>query len=78
MLEQQAVQLIDALHGQITGSDITGDVSSWHYATWWKRLMSAGDGQDTQIDAATLAAWQAGQHGLNQRLVAHIAASHPG
>jgi hypothetical protein len=62
MLEEQAVQLIDALRGQIAGSDITGDVSSWHYGTWWKRLMSAGDGQDTQIDAATLAGWQAGMH----------------
>lgn len=75
MLEEQAVQLIDALRGQITGSDITGDVSSWHYGTWWKRLMSASDGQDTQIDAATLAGWQAGQHALNQRLIQRIALS---
>ena len=75
MLEKQAMGLIDALRGQIIGSDITGDVSSWHYSTWWKRLMSAGDGQDTQIDVETLAAWQAGQHGLNQRLVQRIAAS---
>lgn len=75
MLEEQAVQLIDALRGQITGSDITGDVSSWQYGTWWKRLMSAGDGQDTQIDAATLAGWQAGQHALNQRLIQRIALS---
>jgi hypothetical protein len=35
--------------------------------------MSAGDGQDTEIDAATLADWQAGQHALNQRLVDRIA-----
>lgn len=75
MQEKQAIKLIDALRGQITGSDITGDVSSWRYATWWKRLMSAGDGQDMQIDAATLADWQAGQHALNQRLVQRIGAS---
>ena len=75
MQEAQAMQLIDALGGQIIGSDITGDVSSWHYATWWKRLMSAGDGQDTAIDASTLTDWQAGQHALNLRLVQHIAAS---
>ena len=37
--------------------------------------MSAGDGQDTAIDASTLADWQAGQHALNLRLVQHIAAS---
>ena len=78
MQESEAMALIDALRGQIRGSDITGDVSSWQYATWWKRLMSAGDGQDTQIDASTLSAWQAGQHGLNQRLVAQIAASRTG
>ena len=75
MQEEQAAQLIDALRGQIIGSDITGDVSSWHYATWWKRLMSAGDGQDTQIGQATLADWQAGQHALNQRLIQRIEAS---
>ncbi|WP_027014359.1 arginase family protein [Comamonas composti] len=73
MQEEQALAIIDALAGQLVGSDITGDVSSWRYATWWKRLMSAGDGQDTQIDAVTLAAWQAGQHALNRRLVECLA-----
>lgn len=72
MREDEAAHIIKALHGQIVASDITGDVSSWRYATWWKRLLSAGDGQDTQIAAATLAAWQAGQHALNARLVARI------
>jgi hypothetical protein len=47
-------------------------VSSWRYATWWKRWMSAGDGQDTQIDAQTLATWQLGQHAFNERLVEHL------
>jgi hypothetical protein len=74
MQEHEAVAIIAALSGQIVGSDITGDVSSWRYGTWWKRLMSAGDGQDTQIDAATLATWQLAQHALNERLLAHIAA----
>ena len=78
MQEAEAMNLIAALRGQIRGSDITGDVSSWHYATWWKRLMSAGDGQDTEINAAELALWQAGQHALNHRLVTQIAASRTG
>lgn len=73
MLESEARRIIEALRGQIVGSDVTGDVSSWRYTTWWKRLLSAGDGQDTEIDAATLAAWQAGQHAFNQRLFAQIA-----
>lgn len=75
MREPEAARIIAALRGRIVGSDITGDVSSWRYATWWKRLLSAGDGQDTEIDAATLVAWQAGQHAFNQRLLAMIAAS---
>lgn len=72
MREEEAMHIIDALRGQLAGSDITGDVSSWRYATWWKRWMSAGDGQDTAIGAATLADWQAGQHALNLRLVEQL------
>jgi len=72
MQEGEALDIIGALAGQIVGSDITGDVSSWRYTTWWKRWMSAGDGQDTQIDAQTLATWQLGQHAFNERLVEYI------
>ena len=72
MREDEALTIVGALRGQLAGSDITGDVSSWRYATWWKRLMSAGDGQDTQIGAAALAEWQAGQHALNLRLVERL------
>ena len=76
MREEDAERIIDALARQIVGSDITGDISSWRYATWWKRLLSAGDGQDTQVDSATLATAQSGQHELNQRLLARIALCH--
>ena len=72
MLESEAMDIIGALSGQIVGSDITGDVSSWRYTTWWKRWMSAGDGQDTQIGAQTLASWQLGQHAFNERLVERL------
>ena len=76
MREEQAMQIIDALAGQIVGSDITGDVSSYRYRSWWKRWLSAQDGQDIELDDATaLNAWQAGQHALNMRLVAQIAAN---
>ena len=73
MREEESTRIIDALSAQIVGSDITGDVSSWRYATWWKRLLSAGDGQDTQIDSTALAASQKGQHAFNERLVGRIA-----
>ena len=76
MLEAQAMGIIAALAGQIVGSDITGDVSSYRYRSWWKRWLSAQDGQDIELDdAAALSTWQAGQNALNVRLIAQIAAS---
>lgn len=75
MTEAQALGLIGALHDQVVGSDITGDVSSYRYATAWKRWLSARDGQDTALQAQPLADWQATQHALNLRLVAAIAAA---
>ena len=76
MREEDSTAIIDALQGQIVGSDITGDVSSWRYATWWKRWLSASDGQDTEINAHELAASQVGQHAINERLVERIARCH--
>ena len=75
MLETQAATVIDALAGQLVGSDVTGEVSAWRYATWWKRLLSHGDGQDTELARVPLADWQAGQHAFNLRLVARLAAA---
>ena len=74
LLEAHADALIDALHGRIIGSDITGDVSSWRYASWWKRRLSALDRQPA-IDPAQLAVWQSQQHALNLRLLERIAAA---
>ncbi|MDT4870040.1 hypothetical protein FQZ97_1050990 [compost metagenome] len=68
----QANQIIDALKGQLDGSDITGEVSSYRYRTAWKRWLSAQDGQDTIIAPAQLTLWQAEQDALNQRLVARL------
>jgi len=76
MSESDAAGIIDALKGQIVGSDITGDISSWRYTTWWKRLMSLSDGQDTQVPIQTLAAAQARQHAFNERLMKRIACCH--
>ena len=47
LLRADLKTLAQALHGQIVGSDVTGDVSVWHYRTAWKRWLSAADGQDT-------------------------------
>ncbi|MBB1602598.1 hypothetical protein A9977_21420 [Variovorax sp. UMC13] len=73
LLESQALRILEALGGQIVGSDVTGEVSAYRYRTAWKRWLSAQDGQDTAIDPVQLADWQAGQHAFNQRLLEHMA-----
>ena len=67
--------VIGALRGHMVGSDVTGDVSSYRYATPWKRWLSAGDGQQTEIAPDTLLAWQAGQDAFNQRLLGWFASA---
>lgn len=74
LLEADLARGIDALAGRLIGSDVTGDISAYRYATWWKRKLSALDEQP-EIDAAQLAAWQAEQHALNLRLLERIAAA---
>jgi hypothetical protein len=70
---KHALAVIDSLRGGLLGSDINGEVSSYRYATWWKRCLSAMDAQPA-IDPAQLAGWQAQQHALNLRLLDAIAA----
>ncbi|HEY6941000.1 arginase family protein [Dokdonella sp.] len=74
LLDTDLFAAIDALHGRLVGSDVTGDVSAYRYASWWKRKLSALDEQPG-IDPAQLAAWQAQQHALNVRLLAHLDAA---
>ena len=73
MLTGHALALIDSLRNGLVGSDINGEVSHYHYQSWWKRRLSAMDEQP-EIDPAQLAGWQAQQHALNLQLLAAIAA----
>jgi hypothetical protein len=73
MLTDHALVLIDSLRNGLVGSDINGEVSHYHYQSWWKRRLSAMDEQP-EIDPAQLAGWQAQQHALNLQLLAAIAA----
>lgn len=66
--------LLQALRGQIVGSDVTGDVSVWHYRAAWKRWLSAADGQDTAQTSAELPQWQARQSAFNAYLLDQLAA----
>jgi len=72
--EAGGAAIVTSLRGRIVGSDVTGDISRYRYRTWWKRRLSAMDGQ-VEPDAALLATWQAQQHALNLRLLALIEAN---
>jgi hypothetical protein len=65
---EHALVLIDSVQPRLIGSDINGEISHYHYRSWWKRRLSAMDEQP-DIDPAQLAGWQAQQHALNLQLL---------
>lgn len=67
-----ALAIIASLRGGLVGSDITGEISAYRYRSWWKRRLSALDGQPA-VDGRELGRWQAQQHALNERLLEAIA-----
>lgn len=70
MLPEHAMAIVESLRG-LAGSDITGEVSSYRYRSWWKRRLSAID-QQPQVDEHELGQWQAQQHTLNLQLLQAI------
>lgn len=73
MSEAEMLRTIALFRQRLVGSDITGDVSTYRYATAWKRWLSAMDDQP-DVSGAQLAEWQRQQHALNLRLLDAIAA----
>lgn len=69
--EEQLFLSIAALKDRIVGSDITGEVSVWTYASWWKRCLSRMDGQD-HITESEMGLWQKEQQALNRRLLSML------
>jgi hypothetical protein len=69
LCQPHAAAVVDVLRGRIAGCDVTGDVSSYRYRTAWKRWLSAGDGQSTEIAAEVLGQWQEGQGGFDRWLL---------
>lgn len=61
-------RLIEALKGKLIGSDISGEVSVYHYRTSWKRWLSALDRQPA-IPTGVLAEWQSQQRAVNDQLL---------
>jgi len=71
--EDEMMETIAGLRGRLIGSDITGDVSSYRYRTWWKRWLSALDRQP-DVSRGELAGWQREQNAINLRLIDAVAA----
>lgn len=66
--ENHLIRAILLLKNHILGSDVTGDISSYTYKTWWKRYLSSLDGQKV-VPPDKLDAWQHRQHAVNQLLL---------
>ncbi len=63
--------VIGLLQGRIIGSDITGEISEYRYASRWKRFLSDLDGQSA-VSPVELARWQAQQAAVTLRLIEAI------
>lgn len=70
-LEKHLQDLIWASAGRLIGTDITGDVSAFHYQNRFKRFLSESDGQ-SEPTQSEIEAWQVHQQELNLRLVKSI------
>lgn len=61
-------ELIALMRGRIIASDVTGEVSVYHYKSRFKQMLSAMDDQP-EISKEQLAEWQAGQQQVNLQLL---------
>jgi len=68
LLTRHLLDAIGLFDGRVIGSDITGEISTYRYGTWWKRWLSSWDGQ-TVPPASNIASWQAEHMLLNRSLV---------
>jgi arginase family enzyme len=66
LTELQAI--VTLLKNRVVGSDVTGEVSVYHYQSRFKRLLSGLDGQP-EIAEADLSRWQAEHQGINQQIL---------
>jgi arginase family enzyme len=62
---------IDAVINLVVASDVTGEVSSYQFASLWKRILTRLDRQP-EIPADLLNSWQEQHQHVNQRLLAKL------
>ncbi len=72
---EQALDLIAVVAGKVIASDITGEVSVYHYAARWKRWLSQLDAQPA-IAPEDLVAWQQLHAAVNRTLLTAIASAY--
>ena len=65
---EELASAIAMMRGKVVAADVTGDVSSYHYQSRFKRLLSGLDGQP-HIQGQTLDEWQARHQQVNQQLL---------
>ena len=65
-------QGIDLIRNLVIASDVTGEVSSYRYASRWKRILTWLDRQP-EIPGGLLRVWQEQHSAVNQRLLAKLA-----
>jgi arginase family enzyme len=72
MTLEELEQGIEAIKRLVVASDVTGEVSSYQFASVWKRILTRLDRQP-DIPADLLSSWQQQHLRLNQRLLAKLA-----
>ena len=70
--EDELCAAVRALAPNVFAADVTGEISHFRYARWWKRLLARFDGQSLE-PPADLTRLQAEHQALNERLIAAIA-----
>jgi hypothetical protein len=64
--------LITNLKGKLIGADITGDISEYRYQSFFKRFLSASDGQGEELLEENIKLFQINQKKLNKALIEMI------
>ncbi|ENV46371.1 hypothetical protein P255_00510 [Acinetobacter brisouii CIP 110357] len=71
-LEHHLKDLITQLKGKLIGADITGDISEYRYQSFFKRFLSASDGQGEELLEENIKLFQINQKKLNKALIEMI------
>jgi arginase family enzyme len=72
MTLEELEQGIDMIRNRVIASDVTGEVSAYHFASLWKRILTRLDRQP-EIPADLLNDWQQQHRAVNQRLLSMLA-----